>query len=152
MTDMSYLNANLLNSTSQVAAHYAAGRRCDAGPCSGSLRARFQHTPSSVRLRISYTSRTVCTYLGTDGSKTHRAAERRGLPSCPNSTWPNSRLFLCRSDHDASIGDAAFFAALQIDGAGQFLITVERTTRDAGNFLLVDDGLAVLHDRYGSAD
>src|SRR6266446_7761229 len=37
-----------------------------------------------------------------------------------------------------------FFTSLKIDGPRQFFMAVERATRDTGNFLVVDDGLAVL--------
>ena len=62
------------------------------------------------------------------------------------------RLLFCGSNHNASIRDAAFFTPLQVNGTGHFFVTVERTTRDARNFLVVDDGLAVLHDGDGSPD
>lgn len=62
------------------------------------------------------------------------------------------RLLSCGNNHNASIRDAAFFAPLQVNGTGHFFVTVERTTGDARNFLVVDDGLAVLHDGDGSPD
>src|SRR3974390_27681 len=50
-----------------------------------------------------------------------------------------------RREHDAAVCDAAFFATLQINGAGQLFVAVERAPGDPRNFLVVDDGLAVLH-------
>src|SRR5713101_5932176 len=52
---------------------------------------------------------------------------------------------LGRSDDNTSIGYVAFFTSLEIDGSRQFFVAVERATRDTGNFLVVDDGLAVLN-------
>src|SRR5260370_40612195 len=39
----------------------------------------------------------------------------------------------------------AFFTSLEIDRPRQFFVAVERATCDTGNFLVVDDGLAVLN-------
>src|SRR4029077_19270373 len=47
---------------------------------------------------------------------------------------------------------AAFFAALEVDGAGQFFVTIESAAGDAGDFLVVDDGLAVQDYRDHPAD
>src|SRR6266446_628963 len=40
----------------------------------------------------------------------------------------------------------ALLTSLQIDGGRQFFVTVQRAPRDTGNFLVVDDGLAILND------
>src|SRR5580658_4228001 len=47
-------------------------------------------------------------------------------------------------DSYAAKEDVAFLASLEIDGAGLAFVAVERAAGEAGNFLVVDDGLAVL--------
>src|SRR5208282_6505091 len=42
--------------------------------------------------------------------------------------------------------DVASLAALEIDRPGEHFVTIQSPASDAGNFLLVDDGLAVLHN------
>lgn len=51
---------------------------------------------------------------------------------------------LCWPDRDVAKEDVAFFAALKVDGAGLTFAAVERAAGKAGNFLVVDDDLAVL--------
>ena len=59
---------------------------------------------------------------------------------------------LCRYDRDVANDDAAFFAALEVDGAGLVFPDVEREAGLAGNFLIDDDGPAVLdHLEFGSS-
>ena len=56
------------------------------------------------------------------------------------------------SYNDASIGYVSFFAALKIDGTWQCFVAVERTTGDARNLLMIDNGLAILDDGDGSPE
>src|SRR5208282_2976474 len=49
-------------------------------------------------------------------------------------------------------GNLPFFAALKIDGPRQFFVAIECAAGDAGNFLIVNHGLAVLDDGDHSAD
>ena len=46
----------------------------------------------------------------------------------------------------------SFFTSLKIDGSGQFFVAVQGATRDARDFLVVDDRLAVLNDSDPSSD
>src|SRR6516165_9717551 len=61
-------------------------------------------------------------------------------------------LLFRRCDDNASVGHRSFLAALKLDGAWQLFVTIERSTGDAGNLFVVDDGLAVLHHGDSSAD
>ena len=63
-----------------------------------------------------------------------------------------SRLFFGWREDDVAVGHAAFFAALKIDGTGQLLVAIERAAGDAGNFLIVDDGLTVPDEGHVSAN
>jgi hypothetical protein len=64
----------------------------------------------------------------------------------------HNRLLLGRSYDDVPIGYPSLFAALKIDGTWQCFVTVERSTGDAENLLMMDDGLGVLYDGDRSAD
>src|SRR5260370_31397011 len=57
---------------------------------------------------------------------------------------PRASLFR-RSDNDAAKLDVALFAALQVNWTGQPFTTVQRASRDSGNFFLINHGLSVLH-------
>jgi len=46
----------------------------------------------------------------------------------------------------------AFFTALKVDRTWQLLVTIQRATGDARDFLIVDGGLAILDGGDGSAD
>src|SRR5437870_3734972 len=61
-------------------------------------------------------------------------------------------LLLRRRDDDAAIGYEPFFTSLKIDGARQFFVAVQGTTRNAWDLLFIDDGLAVLDDGDPSPD
>ncbi len=53
---------------------------------------------------------------------------------------------------DVAIGDVSLFAALQVDRAGRAFVAVDGAAGDAGNLLVVDDGLAVQHHGDAAAD
>ena len=55
-------------------------------------------------------------------------------------------LVLRWHDKDAAVGYVPFFTSLKIEGSGQLLAAIQRATRDARDFLVIDDGLAVLND------
>lgn len=105
---------------------------------------RIHRTGRNVQLSASHCPGTSCR-IARRGEFRHQA---RSQTTC--SGLASIRLLFCGSNHNASIRDAAFFTSLQVNGTGHFFVTVERTTRDARNFLVVDDGLAVLHDGDGS--
>src|SRR6202041_801255 len=60
--------------------------------------------------------------------------------------------FACRSEDDAAEEHVAFFGALEVDGAGQVFVAIEGAAGNARDFLIVDDGPAVLDDRDHAAD
>jgi hypothetical protein len=62
-------------------------------------------------------------------------------------------LFSLRSwdgDGDVSEGHLTLFAALQHERRRQSFVAVDGSAGDARNFLVVDDGLAVLYHRYAT--
>src|ERR1700692_1829434 len=72
--------------------------------------------------------------------------------NCNHPCLGNRPSIACRSDDDAAEHHVAFFGALEIDGAGKFFMAVESAAGDAGDFLVVDDGFAVLDDRHHAPD
>src|SRR5579864_281245 len=56
------------------------------------------------------------------------------------------------SQHNLAKLHMALFATLEINRSRQTLVTIKRTAGDARNFLVVDYGLAILHDGHGAAD
>src|SRR5690242_12841307 len=53
--------------------------------------------------------------------------------------------------NDISVSDAAM-VTLKINWAGKFFVAIQCAASNAGNFLIVDDRVAVLHDGDKSAD
>src|SRR5258706_13303171 len=54
-------------------------------------------------------------------------------------------LFRWRDDNTA-IGYVPFFTSLKINGSRQFFVAVQGAARDAWDFFVIDDGLAILND------
>src|SRR5277367_1681955 len=77
---------------------------------------------------------------------------KRMLPSVRNPRLGFRRSFTRRSDDDAAEHHAAFFAALEVDGAGERFVTVESAASNSGNFSVVDDGRTIQYDRNCAAD
>jgi hypothetical protein len=61
-------------------------------------------------------------------------------------------LLAGRINDDAAKHHPAFFAALEIDGARERFVAVESAAGDAGDFFVVDDGLAIQDDCDHAAD
>jgi len=57
----------------------------------------------------------------------------------------------CRRQKDVSVSDTAV-VALKINWTGKFFVAVECTAGNAGNFLVRNDGVAVLDDSDETAD
>src|SRR6185369_14316755 len=64
-------------------------------------------------------------------------ASRRRLAFRPGRSW------FRWGDANVSVGDSAMIA-LQIKRSGQLFVTVQGSSRDTRDFLVVDDGVAVL--------
>ena len=60
-------------------------------------------------------------------------------------------LFLRWRKHNIPVSYMSIFTALQVDRTGQALVAVKGATGDAGNFLVIDDGVPILHHRYRAA-
>jgi hypothetical protein len=61
------------------------------------------------------------------------------------------RLFRCRRDHDFSKSYVSVFTTLQVDRPGHSFTAIKSAARDAGNFLMINNGLAILNQSYRSS-